>query len=68
MSAERGANVAQRALGGLQRQIALAGQRFDAREQLVQTGERLAPLPPVGLFRFGVARGHARLGGGSTAH
>ena len=61
---ERGADIAQRALAGLEREVGLGGKRFHARGKLRQLGERLLPharlarlrLGPLGLLRRACSR------------
>ena len=60
--AERGPHVAQRALAGLERELGPRGERFDAREHLLQPRQRLAPLALILFVRRGVARRERRVG------
>ena len=57
-SPQRRSNVAQGAIGRLQRQIGTRRERFDAAEQMLHAGERFAPRLGVGRSRLGLARHH----------
>jgi len=55
------ANVAKRVVGSLERQVGLRSQRLDARDELIEPPERLAPQPRVLLLRLEIAGVQPRL-------
>ena len=60
--AERDAEIFQRALGGLQREIGPRGQRLESRGELLKPRQRLAPLALLLFVGRGVARRECRVG------